>query len=113
MLTDRTMCERPLVAVVADAVMSGARAVVLREKDLPYEERARIAAPLRFVLDPVGDLLVMADPRGDAVTCPPRTLCRRRAPPLSVAPAMTPTSCRRCMASPAHGTEMETWPSGG
>ncbi|MGH8776327.1 MAG: thiamine phosphate synthase [Jiangellaceae bacterium] len=66
-LTDRTMCERPLVDVVADAVMSGARAVVLREKDLPFEQRARIAVRLRCLLDPVGGLLVMAGPRGDAV----------------------------------------------
>ncbi len=66
-LTDRTMCDRPLVDVVTDAVRSGARAVVLREKDLPYDERARIAAPLRCVLDPVGGLLVMAGPRGDSV----------------------------------------------
>ena len=66
-LTDRTMCERPLLDVVADAVMSGARAVVLREKDLPYDERVRVAAQLRFVLDPVGGLLVMAGPRGESV----------------------------------------------
>jgi len=66
-LTDRTMCERPLLDVVADAVRSGARAVVLREKDLPYDERARVAAHLRSVLDPVDGLLVMASSRGDAV----------------------------------------------
>jgi thiamine-phosphate pyrophosphorylase len=66
-LTDRSMCERPLVDVVTDAVRSGARAVVLREKDLPYDERARIAAALRCVLDPVGGVFVMAGPRGDNV----------------------------------------------
>jgi len=66
-LTDRTMCERPLLDVVAEAVRSGARAVVLREKDLPHDERARVAAHLRSVLDPVDGLLVMASSRGDAV----------------------------------------------
>jgi thiamine-phosphate pyrophosphorylase len=74
LLTDRTMCERPLVDVVADAAMAGARAVVLREKDLPDDERARIAEHLRVVLDPVGGLLVMAGPRGDAVHLSSRDL---------------------------------------
>ena len=66
-LTDRTMCARPLIDVVADAVMSGARAVVLREKDLPFEERVRIAAHLRRVLDSIDGVLLLAGPRGDAV----------------------------------------------
>jgi len=66
-LTDRTMCKRPLVDVVTDAVASGARAVVLREKDLPYDQRDRTAAQLHRVLEPVGGLLVMAGPRGDSV----------------------------------------------
>ncbi len=66
-LTDRTICGRPLVDVVTDAVLSGARAVVLREKDLPDDERVRIAAQLRRVLDPVGGVLLLAGPRGDAV----------------------------------------------
>jgi len=66
-LTDRTICGRPLVDVVTDAVVSGARAVVLREKDLPDDERVRIAAQLRRVLDPVGGVLLLAGPRGDAV----------------------------------------------
>ncbi|RBY76454.1 thiamine phosphate synthase [Geodermatophilus sp. TF02-6] len=59
-LTDRTQCDRPLVEVVAAAVDAGARAVVLREKDLPGDERAALAAELRAVLDPVGGLLVVA-----------------------------------------------------
>ncbi len=66
-LTDRTMCGRPLVDVVADAVGCGARAVVLREKDLPHDERASIAAQLRRVLESVAGVLVMAGPRGEAV----------------------------------------------
>jgi thiamine monophosphate synthase len=66
-LTDRTMCQRPLVDVVADAVACGARAVLLREKDLPDNERAGLAAVLRPMLAAVGGLLVTAGPRGGAV----------------------------------------------
>ena len=39
-LTDRTQCRGSLPATVASAVDAGARAVVLREKDLPADERA-------------------------------------------------------------------------
>jgi len=66
-LTDRTQCSGPLVEVIATAVRCGARAVVLREKDLPYAERLALAADLRAVLDPVDGLLVLAGTRGDAV----------------------------------------------
>ncbi len=67
-LTDRTRCAGSLTGTVAAAVAAGARAVVLREKDLPAAERARLAAELREVLDPVGGLLVVAgvDPAGTA-----------------------------------------------
>jgi thiamine monophosphate synthase len=57
-LTDRRACTRPLTEVVRAAIDGGARAVVLREKDLPAAERARLADDLRAVL---GDaLLVLA-----------------------------------------------------
>ena len=59
-LTDRTQCRRPLVDVVASAVSGGARTVVLREKDLPPDERARLAASLQALLEPVGGVLVLA-----------------------------------------------------
>jgi thiamine-phosphate pyrophosphorylase len=59
-LTDRTQCERPLLDVVATALECGARAVVLREKDLPEDERDRIAGQLRTLLEPVGGLLIRA-----------------------------------------------------
>ena len=60
-LTDRRACDaRPLVDVVRAAVDGGARAVVLREKDLPALERARLADDLRGLLAPVGGLLVLA-----------------------------------------------------
>lgn len=57
-LTDRTQSAGPLVETVAAAVDCGARAVVLREKDLPEEARRRIGDELRAVLDPVGGLVI-------------------------------------------------------
>jgi thiamine-phosphate diphosphorylase len=60
-LTDRTqVAGRSLVDVVRAAVEGGARAVVLREKDLSCNERAAIAAALR----PHVELLLVA---GDSV----------------------------------------------
>ena len=68
-LTDRRQCTRPLVEVVAAAVDGGARAVLLREKDLPPDARAALAAELTALLDPVGGVLVLAGTSlpGDAV----------------------------------------------
>ena len=63
-VTDRTQTAGPLTDVVAAAVAAGARAVLLRDKDLPDDERAALAAELRAVLDPVGGLLVTAGPAG-------------------------------------------------
>ena len=63
-LTDRTLGSGSLVDTVAVAVDHGARAVVLREKDLPSPERADLAAALRALLDPVGGLLIMAGAPG-------------------------------------------------
>ncbi len=65
-LTDRSQCAGPLRAVVADAVDNGARAVVLRDKDLPVDERGRLAEDLRALLEPVGGVLVLAGPAGRA-----------------------------------------------
>ncbi len=57
-LTDRHASARPLADVVRAAVEGGARAVVLREKDLPAADRLRLADEVRAVL---GDgLLVLA-----------------------------------------------------
>ena len=68
-LTDRTQCRRPLVDVLAAAVDGGARTVVLREKDLPSDERAALADEVRSVLSPVDGTLVLAGTGlpGDAV----------------------------------------------
>ncbi|RBY88834.1 thiamine phosphate synthase [Blastococcus sp. TF02A-26] len=65
-LTDRTQAGAPLPEVVAAAVAAGARAVVLRDKDLPLPERAALAEELAAILDPVGGLLVWAGLAGSA-----------------------------------------------
>jgi thiamine-phosphate diphosphorylase len=63
LLTDRSQLpRRPLVDVVADAVAGGARAVVLRERDLPPSQRERLAAELRAMLDSVDGRLIAAWP---------------------------------------------------
>jgi thiamine-phosphate pyrophosphorylase len=60
-LTDRAQAgRRDLASVVAGAVAGGARAVVLREKDLPDEPRRRLVDELLALLDPVGGLLLSA-----------------------------------------------------
>jgi thiamine-phosphate pyrophosphorylase len=59
-LTDRSQCTRPLPLTVEIAVAAGARAVVLREKDLSAPQRFRLAEQLAAVLEPVGGLLILA-----------------------------------------------------
>lgn len=59
-LTDRHQTTRPLVDVVRAAVDGGARAVVLREKDLPRAARAHLADQLRPILSEAGAILVVA-----------------------------------------------------
>jgi thiamine-phosphate diphosphorylase len=63
-LTDRRQVPtgRDLVDVVGDAVASGARAVLLRERDLPPPARQRLAADLRELLRPVDGVLLAASP---------------------------------------------------
>jgi thiamine-phosphate pyrophosphorylase len=63
-LTDRSQSRVPLRDAVAAAVDGGARAVVLREKDLPEQERDRLAEQLHSVLDPVGGVLIRAGAGG-------------------------------------------------
>jgi thiamine-phosphate diphosphorylase len=70
LLTDRRQARGDLVAVVTAAVEGGARHVVLREKDLPRDERVALAAALRAILAPAGGQLIVAGPDplgGDAV----------------------------------------------
>ncbi|GAA1792439.1 thiamine phosphate synthase [Planosporangium flavigriseum] len=58
--TDRRQARHPLPDVIRAAVDGGARTVVLREKDLPDDERAALAARLHEVLAPVGGRLLLA-----------------------------------------------------
>jgi len=62
LLTDRRQARRPLPDVVAAAIDGGARAVVLREKDLGYADRRALAARLAALLAPVGGTLLLALP---------------------------------------------------
>lgn len=66
-LTDRAQCSGPLVDIAAAAVGAGARAVVLREKDLPEARRTELADQLRVILAPVEGVLIIAGALGDAV----------------------------------------------
>ncbi|MGY2083570.1 thiamine phosphate synthase [Blastococcus sp. SYSU DS0539] len=63
-ITDRTQASRPLPDVVAAAVAAGARAVLLRDKDLSLGDRRALAGKVRAVLDPVGGLLVWGGAAG-------------------------------------------------
>jgi thiamine monophosphate synthase len=66
-ITDRTLAAGPLDEVVAAAVRHGARAVLLRDRDLPGPQRDALAARLAPVLAAVGGLLIVAGTGGDAV----------------------------------------------
>lgn len=59
-LTDRRQAAGPLVDVVAAAIDAGARAVVLREKDLPDHRRRALLAQLAPVVHGAGGLLLSA-----------------------------------------------------
>ncbi|MGY1727731.1 thiamine phosphate synthase [Geodermatophilus sp. SYSU D01062] len=90
-VTDRRQARGPLPEVVADAVAAGARAVLLRDKDLPLPERAALARDLRAVLDPVGGLLVW----GGAAGAPAGTAVHLSAvdPVPAVRPPLLGRSC--------------------
>ena len=81
-LTDRSQCARPLVDVVAAVVEAGAKAVVLREKDLFETQRLRLAERLRAILEPVGGLLILAGPTGEAVHLSATDVFPKRRPSL-------------------------------
>ncbi|GAA4253993.1 thiamine phosphate synthase [Dactylosporangium darangshiense] len=59
--TDRRQAERPLEEVIAMAIDGGARAVVLREHDLPPRRRLKLASALRTALDGVGGRLLLEE----------------------------------------------------
>jgi thiamine-phosphate pyrophosphorylase len=79
----------PLRDAVAAAVDGGARAVVLREKDLPDDERNRLADRLRALLEPVGGLLIRAGGRSGA----PAVHLAARDPLPHPRPALVGRSC--------------------
>ncbi|CCG01096.1 thiamine phosphate synthase [Blastococcus saxobsidens] len=91
LVTDRTQCARPLVDVVATAVAHGARAVVLRDKDLPAAERTALVADLRSVLQPVGGLLVHGGARGAPLDTPVHLAAAEPFP--AVRPPLVGRSC--------------------
>ena len=66
-LTARSMCAGALVKTLAVAVAHGARAVVLREKDLPEPDRRRLIDDVRAVMGPAGGALIAAGHGGDAI----------------------------------------------
>lgn len=59
-LTDRHQASLPLIEVVAAVIEAGARAVVLRETDLPRAERTELAATVAPLIHDVGGLLLSA-----------------------------------------------------
>ncbi|MEU8815208.1 thiamine phosphate synthase [Actinoplanes sp. NPDC048796] len=63
-LTDRRIATGPLVSVVRAAIRGGAEWVVLRERDLPYAERAALAEQLRSLLPPGRLIVAGPDPLG-------------------------------------------------
>jgi thiamine-phosphate pyrophosphorylase len=59
-LTDRHQATAPLRDVVAAAIDAGARVVVLREQDLPEDERRSLVAQLAPVVHEAGGVLLTA-----------------------------------------------------
>lgn len=62
-LTDRHRCHGDLVVTLAAVVAAGARAVVVREKDLPEADRSELAAEVGALLAPVGGVVILASGR--------------------------------------------------
>ncbi|WP_081866025.1 thiamine phosphate synthase [Blastococcus sp. URHD0036] len=115
-LTDRTQSRASLPETVGAAVDAGARAVVLREKDLPLEERARLAEALAALLAPVGGLLVWAGADGssgrpavhlsarDLLPAPPPALVGRSCHDAAEVAAAAAEGCDWVFVSPVHAT---------
>ena len=83
-LTDAVMLPagRDLVSTVGAAVEGGARAVVLRERDLPTPDRARLADQVQALLSPVGGVLILASAVPQEWTSPVAGLHLRSADPI-------------------------------
>ncbi|MFC6019623.1 thiamine phosphate synthase [Plantactinospora solaniradicis] len=70
LVTDRRQAARPIDELVRAAVGGGVRWVLLRERDLPRDERLDLAGRLRAILAEVDGALIVAGPDplgGDAV----------------------------------------------
>ncbi|GAA0534358.1 thiamine phosphate synthase [Paractinoplanes ferrugineus] len=68
LLTDRKLAAGSLISVVARAVRGGAAWVILRERDLPYEQRRALAIAIQDLLPPGRLIVAGPDPLGaDAV----------------------------------------------
>lgn len=81
-IADAATAGERLPAIVTEAVHHGARAVVLRARDLPAAQRLELAAALRRLLAPVGGLLILAGGHGDAVHLAAREPLPRARPAL-------------------------------
>ena len=83
-LTDAAMLPagRDLVSTVRAAVEGGARAVVLRERDLPTPVRARLADQVQALLSSVGGVLLLASAAPPEATCRLGGLHLRSADPI-------------------------------
>jgi thiamine-phosphate pyrophosphorylase len=88
-LTDRSMVPagQDLISTLRAAVQGGARAVVLRERDLPTPVRARLADQVQALLSPVGGVLLLASAAPPEATSPLTGLHLRSTDP---APATRP-----------------------
>jgi len=58
-ITDRTLAAAPLTDVIAEAVRAGARAVIVRDRDLPAADRASLIARLRPMVAAAGGQLLV------------------------------------------------------
>jgi len=90
LLTDRSVVPagRDLIGTLRAAIEGGARAVVLRERELPAAARARLADQVQALLLPVGGALILASAAPPGWTFPLAGRHLRRTEEL---PATRPT----------------------
>ena len=93
-LTDAAMLPagRDLVSTLRAAVEGGARAVVLRERDLPTPVRARLSDQVQALLSSVGGVLLLASAAPPEATSRPGGLHLRSADPIPATRPVTATA---------------------